>query len=167
MTLPLPVMETPDLRTVFTTDDDGFAPVGGVSFPVGAGRVLAMVGESGCGESVTSLSTMGRVPSPPGRIQSGSIRFLGHELIGALARVMQDVRGNGMAMTFQSPMSSLNPVFTIGEQIGEGLLRLRPLNRAQAAGRGIEMLRLARIPVSSSAFTSTRTGGPAACASAR
>jgi len=125
-----------------------------------------MVGESGCGKSVTSLSTLGQVPNPPGRIRSGSIRFLGHEPIGAPAREMQDIRGNGTAMIFQQPMSSLSPVFTIGEQIGEGRLRQHPLNRGQASGRGIEMLRKVRVPVSSSTFTSTRTSWPAACASA-
>ena len=154
MTLPVPnpVLEVRDLRTVFTTDDGEFAAVDGVGFSVGARRTLAIVGESGCGKSVTSLSIMGLVPSPPGRIQSGSIRFEGRELIGAPDREMQDLRGNGMAMIFQEPMSSLNPVFTIGEQIVEGLLRHRPMNRAQATERAIEMLRKVRIPAPEQRF---------------
>src|SRR5882762_9868781 len=126
------VLEVRELRTVFNTDDGEFPAVDGVSFSIEAGRTLAIVGESGCGKSVTSLSIMGLVPSPPGRIAGGSIRFEGRELVGAPARELRDLRGNGMAMIFQEPMSSLNPVFTIGEQIVEGLLRHRPLTRAQA-----------------------------------
>ena len=126
------LLEVRDLRTHFHTEDGEFAAVDGVSFEVEAGRTLAIVGESGCGKSVTSLSIMGLVPSPPGRISGGSIRFEGRELVGAPAREMQDLRGNGMAMIFQEPMTSLNPAFTVGEQIVEGLLRHRPINRAEA-----------------------------------
>jgi peptide/nickel transport system ATP-binding protein len=147
-----PLLDVRDLRTHFTTDDGEFPAVDGVSFSVEAGRTLAIVGESGCGKSVTSLSIMGLVPSPPGRIKSGSIRFERRELIGAPAREMQDLRGNGMAMIFQEPMSSLNPVFTIGEQIVEGLLRHRPISRAQATERAIEMLRRVRIPAPEQRF---------------
>jgi oligopeptide/dipeptide ABC transporter ATP-binding protein len=95
---------------------------------------------------------MGLVPHPPGRIKGGSIRFEGRELIGAPAQQMQDLRGNGMAMIFQEPMSSLNPVFTIGEQIVEGLLRHRKISRAQAQERAIEMLRKVRIPAPEQRF---------------
>ena len=146
------LLEVRDLRTHFTTDDGEFPAVDGVSFSVEAGRTLAIVGESGCGKSVTSLSIMGLVPSPPGRISGGSIRFEGRELVGAPAREMQDLRGNGMAMIFQEPMSSLNPVFTIGEQIVEGLLRHRPINRAQAAERALAMLRKVRMPAPEQRF---------------
>ena len=111
------LLEVSQLRTHFTTEDGEFPAVNGVSFAIDAGRTLAIVGESGCGKSVTALSIMGLVPNPPGRIHSGSIRFEGRELVGAPARAMQDLRGNGMAMIFQEPMTSLNPVFTIGEQI--------------------------------------------------
>jgi oligopeptide/dipeptide ABC transporter ATP-binding protein len=110
------------------------------------------VGESGCGKSVTALSIMGLVPDPPGRIGGGSIRFEGRELLGLPARDMQDLRGNGMAMIFQEPMSSLNPAFTIGDQIVEGLMRHRPLDRAQAAERALEMLRKVRIPAPEQRF---------------
>ena len=133
-----------DLRTTFTTDDGELAAVDGVSFEVEAGRTLAIVGESGCGKSVTSLSVMGLVTAP-GRV-SGSIRFEGRELTALRARDWQDLRGNGMAMIFQEPMSSLNPAFTVGEQIIEGLLRHRRLAREQATARALEMLERVRIP---------------------
>ena len=134
------------LRTHFTTDEGEFPAVDGVSFCVAAGRTLAIVGESGCGKSVTALSIMGLVPNPPGRIAGGSIRFEGRELLGLHKREMQNLRGNGMAMIFQEPMSSLNPAFTIGDQIVEGLMRHRPLTRAQAAERAVAMLTKVRIP---------------------
>jgi ABC-type dipeptide/oligopeptide/nickel transport system ATPase component len=146
------LLEVRELRTAFATDDGEFAAVDGVSFSVEAGRTLAIVGESGCGKSVTALSIMGLVPRPPGRIAGGSIRFEGRELVGAPARQMQDLRGNGIAMVFQEPMSSLNPVFTIGEQIVEGLLRHRRIGRAQATERAIAMLRKVRMPAPEQRF---------------
>ena len=123
------LLEVQGLRTLFRTEDGEFAAVDGVSFSVPSGRTLAIVGESGCGKSVTALSIMGLVPDPPGRIAGGSVRFEGRELVGLPARDMQDLRGNGMAMIFQEPMSSLNPAFTIGDQIVEGLMRHRPLEQ--------------------------------------
>ncbi len=146
------VLEVRDLRTLFNTDDGEFPAVDGVSFSVEAGHTLAIVGESGCGKSVTALSVMGLVPSPPGRIAGGSIRFEGRELVGAGAQQMQDLRGNGIAMIFQEPMSSLNPVFTIGEQIVEALLRHRTITRAEAVERAIAMLRKVRIPAPEQRF---------------
>jgi peptide/nickel transport system ATP-binding protein len=147
-----PVLEVQDLRTVFEVEEGAFPAVDGVSFSIEAGRTLAIVGESGCGKSVTALSVMGLVPNPPGRIAGGSIRFDGRELVGATAQQMQDLRGNGMAMIFQEPMSSLNPVFTVGEQIVEGLLRHRRISRATAVERAIEMLRRVRIPAPEQRF---------------
>jgi peptide/nickel transport system ATP-binding protein len=146
------LLEVVDLRTHFATDDGEFPAVDGVSFSVDAGRTLAIVGESGCGKSVTSLSIMGLVPSPPGRIRGGSIRFEGKELVGAPARQMQDLRGNGMAMIFQEPMSSLNPAFTIGDQIVEGLLRHRRIGRPQAVELALNALRKVRIPAPEQRF---------------
>jgi len=146
------LLEVQDLRTRFSTDEGEFFAVDGVSFSVEAGKTLGIVGESGCGKSVTSLSIMGLVPSPAGRITGGSIRFEGREFVGAPAKAMQDLRGNGMAMIFQEPMSSLNPAFTVGEQIVEGLMRHRPLGRAQATERAIEMLRKVRIPAPEQRF---------------
>ena len=146
------LLEVVDLRTHFSTDDGEFPAVDGVSFSVDAGRTLAIVGESGCGKSVTSLSIMGLVPAPPGIIRGGSIKFEGRELIGAPAREMQDLRGNGMAMIFQEPMSSLNPVFTIGEQIVEGLLRHRSITRAEAVQQALGALRKVRMPAPEQRF---------------
>ena len=146
------VLQVRDLRTEFTTDDGNFPAVDGVSFAVEAGKTLAIVGESGCGKSVTALSIMGLVPDPPGRVTGGSIRFEGRELVGAPMRELLDLRGNGMAMIFQEPMTSLNPAFTIGDQIVEGLLRHRPLSRAQAQARAIEVLRQVRIPAPEQRF---------------
>ncbi|MDB5861003.1 MAG: transporter ATP-binding protein, partial [Ramlibacter sp.] len=146
------VLEVRDLRTEFTTDDGSFPAVDGVSLSVEAGKTLAIVGESGCGKSVTALSIMGLVPNPPGRITSGSIRFEGRELVGAAKKDLLDLRGNGMAMIFQEPMTSLNPAFTIGEQIVEGLLRHRPISRAQAQERAIQALRQVRMPAPEQRF---------------
>ena len=146
------VLEVRELRTEFSTDEGRFPAVDGVSFSVEAGKTLAIVGESGCGKSVTALSIMGLVPDPPGRIAGGSIRFEGRELVGAPKRDLLDLRGNGMAMIFQEPMTSLNPAFTIGEQIMEGLLRHRQLSRASARERAIEVLRQVRIPAPEQRF---------------
>jgi oligopeptide/dipeptide ABC transporter ATP-binding protein len=140
----LALLEVRDLRTTFATDEGVLAAVDGVSFEVDAGKTLAIVGESGCGKSVTSLSVMGLVAAP-GRVE-GSIRFEGRELVGLAPRDWQDLRGNGMAMIFQEPMSSLNPAFTVGDQIVEGLRRHRKMSPAQAGERALEMLRRVRIP---------------------
>jgi ABC-type dipeptide/oligopeptide/nickel transport system ATPase component len=104
------------------------------------------VGESGCGKSVTSLSIMGLLAKPAGTVRSGSIQFEDQELVGASASQLQNLRGNRMAMIFQEPMTSLNPAFTVGEQIVEGLMRHLPLDRGQATERALEMLQKVRIP---------------------
>jgi oligopeptide/dipeptide ABC transporter ATP-binding protein len=140
------LLEVSGLRTVFTGDDGDVTVLEDVGFSVSAGQTLAIVGESGCGKSVTSLSVMGLLPKPHGRIAAGSIRFEGRELVNMPEREMQDLRGNGMAMIFQEPMTSLNPAFTVGDQIMEGLIRHRGLSRAQARELAIDMLRKVRIP---------------------
>ena len=145
------LLEIVDLRTRFSTDEGEFAAVDGISFEVDAGRTLAIVGESGCGKSVTALSVMGLVASP-GRIAGGSIRFEGRELVGLPRRSLQDLRGDGMAMVFQEPMTSLNPAFTIGEQIVEGLRRHRAIGRAEASQRALEVLRQVRMPAPEQRF---------------
>jgi len=145
------LLEVSGLRTHFSTDDGEFAAVDGVSFAVEAGQTLAIVGESGCGKSVTALSIMGLV-RPPGRVAAGSIRFEGRELVGLPARDMQALRGNALAMIFQEPMSSLNPAFTVGEQIVEGLQRHRRLTRTQAEVRAVQMLERVRIPAPAQRF---------------
>ena len=141
-----PLLEVRDLRTDFYTDDGVFRAVDGVSFSIEKGRSLGVVGESGCGKSVTALSIMGLVPQPPGKIASGEIRFAGTDLLKLSPAGMRDLRGNQMAMIFQEPMTSLNPAFTIGDQIVEGLLRHRRLERVAAREQAIEMLRRVRIP---------------------
>ena len=141
-----PLLQVRNLRTVFRGEDGDIAVIEGVSFSVDKGRTLAIVGESGCGKSVTSLSIMGLLPKPNGRVADGSIRFEGKELVGADESALQDLRGNGMAMIFQEPMSSLNPSFTVGEQIIEGLMRHRAIGRAEARERALAMLRKVRIP---------------------
>jgi len=144
------LLQVRGLRARFATDDGELVAVDGVSFDVEAGRTLALVGESGCGKSVTSLAVMGLVAAP-GRVE-GSIRFEGRELVGLAARDWQDLRGNGMAMIFQEPMTSLNPAFTIGAQIVEGLRRHRALTRGAAAARALEMLARVRIPAPEQRF---------------
>ena len=146
------LLEVSGLRTTFAVDEGEFPAVDGVSFAIEAGRTLAIVGESGSGKSVTALSIMGLVASPPGRIAAGSIRFEGVELIGLPKRELQALRGNGMAMIFQEPMSSLNPAFTIGEQIVEGLQRHQRLGRALAEARTLQMLERVRIPAPAQRF---------------
>jgi oligopeptide/dipeptide ABC transporter ATP-binding protein len=116
------LLEVRDLRTEFATDAGTFTAVDGVGFEVEAGRTLAIVGESGCGKSVTALSIMGLIPEPPGRVAGGSVRFEGTELVGLDKRALNELRGNAIAMIFQEPMSSLNPVKTIGDQITEAIL---------------------------------------------
>ena len=118
------LLEVSELRTTFAGDDGEIAAVDGVSFSVEAGRTLAIVGESGCGKSVTALSIMGLVPQPARHVR-GSIRFEGRELVGLPTRELQDLRGDRMAMVFQEPMSSLNPAFTIQAQVLDLMHRLQ------------------------------------------
>jgi ABC-type dipeptide/oligopeptide/nickel transport system ATPase component len=108
------ILQVKDLITTFDTDAGELTAVDGVSFSVAAGQTLAIVGESGCGKSVTSLSIMGLLAKPAGSVRSGSIQFEGQELVGAPASQLQNLRGNRMAMIFQEPMTSLNPAFTVG-----------------------------------------------------
>ncbi len=140
------VLQVRDLHTVFDTDNGELSAVNGVSFSVNAGQTLAIVGESGCGKSVTSLSIMGLLAKPAGKIRSGSIQLEGQELVGTTQSTLQNLRGHRMAMIFQEPMTSLNPAFRIGEQIMEGLMRHLPLNRIQAHARALDMLKKVRIP---------------------
>ena len=140
------LLEVADLRTHFFTRDGVVRAVAGVSFSVGQGETLAVVGESGCGKSVTSLSILRLVASPPGRIVSGSISFQDRDLLQLTERQMRELRGNEISMIFQEPMTSLNPVLTVGRQIGEALELHQGLRRAAALARAGEMLRLVQIP---------------------
>ena len=146
MTGTAPLLEVDGLKTHFFTRDGIVRAVDGVSFSVATGETLAVVGESGCGKSVTSLSIMRLITSPPGRIVAGKIRFEGTDLLGLPEREMRDIRGNDISMIFQEPMTSLNPVLTIGRQITETLTLHEGLGRAAAEARAVEMLRLVGIP---------------------
>src|SRR5437762_96075 len=139
------LLEVRDLRTSFAVEAGELSAVDGVSFALDAGRTLAIVGESGCGKSVTALSIMGLIATPPGRV-SGEIRFEGVDLTQVSPAQMRELRGDRLSMIFQEPMTSLNPAFTVGEQIAEGILRHRSSSRAAARERAIEMLRRVHIP---------------------
>src|SRR3984893_7066454 len=141
-----PILEIADLRTWFFTRDGVVRAVDGVSFHVIPGETLAIVGESGCGKSVTALSILWLIPSPPGRIVSGMIRFAGRDLLGLSEAQMREVRGNEISMIFQEPMTSLNPVLTIGHQIAETLTVHQGLDRRAALAKAVDMLRLVHIP---------------------
>ncbi|HEY1541377.1 MAG TPA: ABC transporter ATP-binding protein [Xanthobacteraceae bacterium] len=141
-----PLLAVDDLRTHFFTRRGVVKAVDGVSFAVAAGETLAIVGESGCGKSVTALSLMRLVPDPPGRIVGGSVRLAGVDLVTLDEETMRDVRGKDVAMIFQEPMTSLNPVLTVGSQIAEILLLHEELTRREAWNKAVEMLRLVRIP---------------------
>jgi len=146
------LLEIRDLKTWFDGDGGTYRAVDGISFSLEAGRTLGIVGESGCGKSVTSLSIMGLVPQPPGRIAGGEILFEGVDLLKLDAAALRDLRGARMAMIFQEPMTSLNPAYTVGNQIVEGILRHLPVDRAAARAKAIEMLRLVRIPAPEQRF---------------
>ncbi|MBG9387434.1 ABC transporter ATP-binding protein [Caenimonas aquaedulcis] len=141
------LLEVEGLRTSFRLEEGGeFDAVDGISFSVETGRTLGIVGESGCGKSVTSLSIMGLLPKGQGRISAGSVRFEGRDLATLAPDEMRGLRGNRMAMIFQEPMTSLNPAFTIGDQLVEGIRVHRNMTAQEARAHAIEMLRRVRIP---------------------
>ncbi|WP_433868630.1 ABC transporter ATP-binding protein [Saccharopolyspora sp. CA-218241] len=140
------VLEVSELSVRFATDRGWVTVVEDVSFAVEPGSTLGLVGESGSGKTVTSLALLGLLPARTSRISSGSIRLGGTELIGMPRRTLEDVRGNDIAMIFQEPMSSLNPAFTIGDQIAETVRRHRGLSRKQAAARAVAALEQVGIP---------------------
>jgi peptide/nickel transport system ATP-binding protein len=140
------VLDVKGLQTVFFTNSGLFKAVDDVSFHVRRGETLAIVGESGCGKSVTALSIMRLVPDPPGRIVGGSVMLEGTDLLGLDENEMRAVRGNRISMIFQEPMTSLNPVMRIGDQITEAVRLHRTMTRKQAWAKAVEMLRLVRIP---------------------
>jgi peptide/nickel transport system ATP-binding protein len=140
------LLEIDDLRLHFYTRDGIVRAVDGVSYHVNAGETLAVVGESGCGKSVTAQSILRLVPSPPGRYISGQIRFEGRNLLDLDMAEMRRLRGAEISMIFQEPMTSLNPVLTVGRQIGETLVLHQGLDQKAAEARAVEMLRLVGIP---------------------
>ncbi|TWG88337.1 peptide/nickel transport system ATP-binding protein [Cupriavidus gilardii J11] len=141
-----PLLDVKDLRLEFRTSRGAASVLNGVSFQVRPGETLCIVGESGCGKSMTSLATMRLIPSPPGRITGGSVRFAGEELLQATEQRMREIRGNRIAMIFQEPMTSLNPVMTVGRQLVESLRLHLKLSREAARARTIELLRAVGIP---------------------
>jgi peptide/nickel transport system ATP-binding protein len=141
------VLEVMGLQTVFFTNSGLFKAVDDVSFTVRRGETLAIVGESGCGKSVTALSVMRLVPDPPGRVVAGSIMLEGTDLLALDENGMRQIRGNRISMIFQEPMTSLNPVMRIGDQITEAVRLHRPMTPREAWNQAVEMLRLVRIPV--------------------
>jgi len=139
------LLEVDRLQTHFRTPDGVNRAVDGVSFHVEAGETLAIVGESGCGKSVTAMSILRLIPEPPGKI-AGAIRFNGRDLLTLSDREMRGIRGNDISMIFQEPMTSLNPVLNVGRQIGETLQLHQNMSRRQAEARAVEMLQLVGIP---------------------
>lgn len=140
------ILEVRDL-TVELATRDGISPViDGLSFEVGGGETLALVGESGCGKSMTALAVMGLVPHPIGRIAGGEIRFGSEDLVAVGEDRLRDIRGNDISMIFQEPMTSLNPVYSVGEQIAEVLRRHQGLNHKQAWQHAVELLHAVGIP---------------------
>src|SRR5947207_124041 len=141
----MPLLEVENLQTHFRTPDGVNGAVDGVSVEVREAETLAVVGESGCGKSVTANSILRLIPEPPGRI-AGTIRFEGMDLLALDEPAMREIRGNDISMIFQEPMTSLNPVLTIGRQLGETLRLHQGLDRQAAEARSIEMLNLVGIP---------------------
>jgi oligopeptide/dipeptide ABC transporter ATP-binding protein len=141
-----PLLEVRDLSIHFFTEEGVIQAVENVSFEIYSGEILGLVGESGCGKSVTGLSLLRLIPTPPGRIVNGDITFDGRSLLNLEEKEMERVRGNDISMIFQEPMTSLNPVFTIGDQIMEAIILHQGLDKKAARERAIEMLDRVRIP---------------------
>lgn len=141
-----PLLEVHELTVHFFTEEGVVRAVENVSFEIYPGEVLGLVGESGCGKTVTGLSLLRLIPIPPGRVVNGDILFDGRSLLGLEEKEMEKVRGNDIAMIFQEPMTSLNPVFTIGDQIMEAIILHQRLDKTEAKKRAIEMLDRVKIP---------------------
>lgn len=141
-----PLLEIKELQTHFFTPQGKVKAVDQVSLSVRTGEMVGIVGESGCGKSVLARSIMRLIPDPPGRIVGGDIRFEGNSLLDLNEKKMQQVRGNAISMIFQEPMTSLNPVYTIGAQLAETFRQHQPLKKKEALDKAVEMLKLVKIP---------------------
>ena len=139
------LLQVQNLKTSFFTPEGEVRAIDGVSFEIGEGKTLGLVGESGCGKSVTSLSIMRLIPSPPGKIVGGEIFYRGRDLLKLNNEEMRKIRGNEISMIFQEPMTSLNPVFTVGNQIGEAIKLHQGLGKRETRQKTIDMLRLVKI----------------------
>ena len=140
------LLEIKGLKTHFKTDDGWLHAVDGVDMAINAGETLCVVGESGCGKSVTAKTVMKLIDMPPGKIVAGQVRWQGRDLVPLSASEMQKIRAKEIAIVFQEPMTSLNPVYTVGEQIAESIRLHESLGRKEALNRAVEMLKLVRIP---------------------
>ncbi len=139
------LIQVKNLQVSFFTPEGEVRAIDGVSFEIGAGKTLGLVGESGCGKSVTSLSIMRLIPSPPGKIVGGEVLYRGRDLLKLNNEEMRKIRGNEISMIFQEPMTSLNPVFTVGNQVGEAIKLHQGLGKRETREKTIEMLRLVKI----------------------
>ena len=161
-----PLLRVNDLRTSFFTSDGEVRAVDGVTFDIEDGRTVGLVGESGCGKSVTALSIVQLLPKGTGRIVGGEMQFNGKDLASLPEEEMRRIRGNEISMIFQEPMTSLNPVMTVGDQIAETVRLHQGASRSEARDRAIEMLRLVKIAEAAEAGRTTiRTSSPAGSAS--
>ena len=167
--MPEPVLSIKNLAVEFKTDDGIVHAVDDITYDVLPGETLGIVGESGSGKSVSTMSILGLIPVPPGRIASGTAMFKGNDLLTLGKKEMQRFRGDEVAMIFQDPMTSLNPVLTVGFQLGEAIKTHYPKEPDDAVkARVLELLGLVGVPnPDQRATTSTRTSSPAACGSAR
>ena len=162
-----PLLEVRDLHTEFRTGAGIVRAVDGVSYTVDPGETVAIVGESGSGKSVSALSILRLIPDPPGRITGGEVMFAGRDLMTLGEEEMREIRGGDIGMVFQEPMTSLNPVLTIGRQITETIEQHRGADRAAAdRRRGRAAAAWSASPIPSGGSSSTRTSSRAACASA-
>ncbi len=140
------LVEVKNLKTYFYTEDGTVPAVNGVDFHINKGETLGIVGESGCGKSVTAMSILRLIPNPPGKIVDGDITFLNKKILEINKREMMHIRGNDISMIFQEPMTSLNPVFTIGDQVSEVLMLHRNMSKDKAQKNSIELLKTVGIP---------------------
>ena len=139
------LLEIKNLHTSFVTTDGELPAVDGLDLKIEAGKTLGLVGESGCGKSVPALSIMRLIPSPPGKVVEGEILYRGEDLLNLPEEEMRRIRGNEISMVFQEPMTSLNPVFTVGDQIMEAIRLHQKVTRREAKAKAVEMLRLVKI----------------------
>ncbi|HET8628345.1 MAG TPA: ABC transporter ATP-binding protein [Thermomicrobiales bacterium] len=141
-----PLLQVDNLKTQFFTQDGVVKAVNGVSFQLMPGETLGVVGESGCGKSITAMSVMRLIPTPPGKIVDGQVVFQGKDILKMSDEQVRDIRGNDIAMIFQDPMTSLNPVLTINRQISESLELHKGMSKSEARQRSIELLKMVGIP---------------------
>src|SRR5690625_3594447 len=146
MTMGSPLLEVNHLHTHFFTKSGVLKAVDGVDFTINPGETLGIVGESGSGKSITAMSILGLIPSPPGKVIAGEVLFKGENLLQKTDKQMRKIRGKEIAMVFQDPMTSLNPVFTVEKQMVETIMAHEPISKKKAKQRALELLDLVGIP---------------------